>query len=167
PEDALVAYDKVLMLDPANANGLLYRGRLLRQLGRTEEAIGTWQEICQRTPQNADAWYELVFMLATAERDGEALAALDAAEAVLPAPPASGVRLGLAAQAGQFPDRAVTLFERAMSAEPREASHRARLGQNYLRRGILDGAFHHLLASRELKPNDVPVARQLVETVHG
>ncbi|MEI8153759.1 MAG: tetratricopeptide repeat protein, partial [Hyphomicrobiales bacterium] len=166
-QDALAAYDKVLTLDPTNSNGLLYRGRLLRQLGRTEEAIRTWQEICERTPQNADAWYELVFMLATMERDGEALAALDTAEAALPTTPASWVRLGLAAQAGQFNERAVNFFERAMAAEPQEAGHRARLGQHYLRRGILDGAFHHLLASRELKPNDVPIARQLVETIHG
>lgn len=167
PDEALAAYGKVLELDPANANGLLYRGRLLRQLGRSEEAIRTWQEICRRTPRNADAWFELIFMLATAERDSEALAALDDAEAALPATPASWVRLGLAAQAGQFNDRAVGFFERAIAAEPQDASHRARLGQHYLRRGILDGAFHQLVAARELKVKDTAIARQLVDTVHG
>ncbi|MBV8192208.1 MAG: tetratricopeptide repeat protein [Alphaproteobacteria bacterium] len=165
--DALQAYDKVLALDAGNANGQQYRGRLLRQLGRTEEAIRAWQSVCQRSPQNADAWYELVFMLATAERDQEALAVLDEAESVLPPTPAIWVRLGLAAQAGQFNDRAVQLFERAIAAEPQDPAHRARLGQHYLRRGILDGAFHNLLASRELKPNELSVARQLVETVHA
>lgn len=165
--EALETYDKVLAVDAENANGLQYRGRLLRQLGRTEEAIRVWQKVCDRSPQNADAWYELVFMLATAERDDEAIAALDRAEAVLPATAASWMRLGLAAQAGQFSERAVDYFERAIAAEPQEPSHRARLGQHYLRRGVLDGAFHHLLASRELKPNDLPVARQLVETVHA
>lgn len=167
PNEALAAYGKVLELDPANANGLLYRGRLLRQLGRSEEAIRTWQEICRRTPRNGDAWYELIFMLATAERDAEALAALDDAEAALPATPASWVRLGQAAQAGQFNDQAVCFFERAIAAEPQDAGHRTRLGQHYLRRGILDGAFHQLLAARELKVKDAAVARQLVETVHG
>jgi glycosyltransferase involved in cell wall biosynthesis/tetratricopeptide (TPR) repeat protein len=164
--DALAAYAKVLAIDPGDANALLYRGRLLRQLGRTEEAIAAWREVCARSPQNADAWYELVFMLAGAERDGEALAALDAAEAALPASPASWTRLGLAAQAGQFHDRAIGHFERAIAAEPHEAGHRARLGQHYARQGIVDGAFHHLLASRELKPDDVAVTRQLVDTVH-
>lgn len=164
--DALAAYEKVLAIDPADANALLYRGRLLRQLGRTAEAIEAWRAVSERSPQNADAWYELVFMLAGAERDGEALAALDAAEAALPASPASWARLGLAAQAGQFHDRAIGHFERAVAAEPHEAGHHARLGQYYYRQGIVDGAFHHLLASRELKPDDVAVTRQLVDTVH-
>jgi glycosyltransferase involved in cell wall biosynthesis/tetratricopeptide (TPR) repeat protein len=167
PEEALRTYDKVLILDPANANGLLYCGRLLRQLGRTEEAIHAWQQVCQRAPQNADAWYELIFMLATAERDAEALAALDNAEQALPATPASWIKLGLAAQAGQFNDRAVDLFERAIAAEPNEAIYRAHLGQHYLKRGILDGAFRHLLDARELKPAGVMVARQLVDTIHA
>ena len=56
---------------------------------------------------------------------------------------------------------------RAIAAEPQEAGHRARLGQHYLRRGILDGAFHNLLAGRELKPKEVSITRQLVETVRG
>lgn len=165
-DDALAAYEKILALDAADANALLYRGRLLRQLGRTGEAIEAWRNVCARSPKNADAWHELVFMLATAERDAEALGALDAAEAALPALPASWTRLGLAAQAGQFHDRAVKHFERAIAAEPHEASHHARLGQHYFRQGIVDGAFHHLLASRELRPTDLEVTKQLVDTVH-
>jgi len=166
-EKALAAFDKVLALDGMNANAQQHRGRLLRQLGRTEEAIRMWQESCQRNPANPDAWYELVFMLATAERDAEALAALDKAEAILPATPAVWSRLAQAAQAGQFDERAVGLFEKAIAAQPLDPGHRARLGQHYLRRGVLDGAFHQLLASRELKPQDVGVARQLVETVQA
>ena len=166
-EKALEAYEKVLRLDPANTNAQQHRGRLLRQLGRTEEAIRAWRDSCQRSPSNPDGWYELVFMLATAERDTEALAALDRAEASLPATPAAWIRLGQAAQAGQFDERAVSFFEKAVAAQPRDAGHRAKLGQHYLRRGVLDGAFHQLLASRELKPQDVGVARQLVETVQG
>jgi len=166
-EEALETYEKVLNLAPGNLNGLQYRGRLLRQIGRLEEAIQTWQKACDADPHNADSWYELVFMLATAERDVEALDALDRAEATLPATPASWAKLGLAAQAGQFDERAVHYFERAAKAEPTDSAHHARLGQHYLRRGILDGAFHHLLASRELKPNDLPVARQLVASTQA
>lgn len=165
-DDAAVAYQKVLALDPANGNALLYRGRLLRQLGRSEEAIEAWRDICARTPQNADAWHELVFMLGSAERDAEALIALDAGEAALPASPASWIRLGLAAQAGQFHDRAVSYFQRAVEAEPNEPSHHARLGDHFFRQGVVDGAFHHLLASRELKPGDMSVTKQLVDTMH-
>lgn len=165
-EDALLAYEKVLALDSGNSSALVSRGRLLRQLGRVSEAIDMWQRICRQTPGNSTAWYELIFMLASAERDDEALAALNSAEAALPAMAASWARLGQAAQAGQFHDRAVAYFERAIAAEPDDAGFRARLGEHYARRGIVDGAFHHLLASRELRPGDVAVARQLVEVVH-
>jgi glycosyltransferase involved in cell wall biosynthesis/tetratricopeptide (TPR) repeat protein len=165
-DEALDSYAKVLALDPTNANALLYSGRLLRQLGRSQEAINAWSKVCAQTPGNADAWYELVFMLATAERDAEALAALDKAEAALPAVVATWVKLGLAAQAAQFHDRAVDYFEKATTAEPTAAIHHTRLGQHYFRQGVVDGAFHHLLAGRELKPSDVSVAKQLVDTVH-
>jgi glycosyltransferase involved in cell wall biosynthesis/tetratricopeptide (TPR) repeat protein len=164
--DALNTYDKVLVLAPTDANALLYRGRLLRQIGRTAEAIDTWRSICSRFPHNADAWHELVFLLASAERDAEALAALDAAETALPESPTSWTRLGLAAQAAQFHDRAVHYFERAIAAEPQEASHHGHLGEHYARQGIVDGAFHHLLASRELRPGDIDVTKQLVRTIH-
>lgn len=166
-EEALTAYRKVLAIEPTNANAILYSGRLLRQLRRTEEAIDTWQKAVRQLPQNADAWYELVVMLARAERDAEALAALTAAEAALPASVPSWVRLGQAAQAAQFHDRAVSYFEAAIAAEPQQAAHHARLGQHYFRQGVIDGAFHHLLASRERKAADVAVAKQLVDTVHA
>lgn len=166
-DEALAAYRKALAIEPTNANAFLYSGRLLRQLGRTEEAIETWQKAVRQLPQNADVWYELVFALARAEHDTEALAALAAADAALPASVASWVRLGQAAQAGQFHDRAIDYFKKAITAEPQQAAHHARLGQHYLRQGVIDGAFHHLLASRERKPADVAVAKQLVDTVHA
>lgn len=165
-EEALATYKKVLHLDPINANALLYRGRLLRQLGRSEEAIETWRRVCLQTPQNADAWHELVFLLATADRDADALAALDEAEKALTSSPATWARLGLAAQAGQFYQRAINYLERAVAAEPHDASYHALLGQHYLRQGIADKAFRHLLASRETEPSDVKVAKQVVDTIH-
>lgn len=165
-DDALAAYRKVLAIEPGNVNALIYSGRLLRQLGQVEEAIETWQKAVKHVPQNADAWYELVFLLARSERDAEAVAALDAADVALPASVASWMRLGMAAQAAQFHDRAVRYFEQAIAAEPQEAAHHARLGQHYFRQGVVDGAFHSLLASRERKPTDITVAKQLVDTVH-
>jgi tetratricopeptide (TPR) repeat protein len=166
-DEALDAFRGVLTLDSGNANALLYRGRLLRQLGRVEEAIGAWREVCATAPHNADAWHELVFMLATAEREQEALEALDAARAALPDTPQSWTRLGLAAQAGKLDQQAVAYFERAIAAEPHEAKHHAQLGLHYRRQGVLDGAFHHLLSSRELNPGNVPVAKHLAETVRN
>jgi glycosyltransferase involved in cell wall biosynthesis/tetratricopeptide (TPR) repeat protein len=164
--DALDTYRQVLELDPTNGNALLYRGRLLRLLGRIDEAIDAWREASVRMPRNADTWHELVFMLAGAERELEAVAALDAAEEALPASAQSYIRLALTAEAGQFHDRAVAYFTRAIADEPDQPSHQGHLGEYYFRQGILDGAFHHLLASRELNPTELSVTKRLVETVH-
>lgn len=165
-DEALLTYDKVATLDPANINAQLYRGRLLRRHERTGEAIEHWRHFCEKSPGNAVAWHELIYMLASAERDDEAVAALAEAEASLPPTAGSWVELGLAAQAAQLDPQAVHYFERAIAADPQPAVPHARLGSFYARRGIVDGAFHHLLASRELFPGDVAVTRQLVDTVH-
>jgi glycosyltransferase involved in cell wall biosynthesis/Flp pilus assembly protein TadD len=165
-DDALATYGKALAINPYDANAQLNRGRLLRRLGRLDEAIAAWRSVCERSPQNPDAWHELVFMLAGAERDDEAVAALDEAEAALSPSPHSWMRLGRAAQAAQLDDRAVGYFRRAIEAEPSEFSHLACLGQHYRQRGVMDGAFHALAAARQLRPADVEVARNLVDTIH-
>ena len=165
-EEALTAYEKVLVLDPRNVNALLYRGRMLWQdFGRPEDAIEQWRTACAADPLNAAVWNELVFILATTDHYTEALAALDAAEQALPAAPATWVQLANTAGAGQFDERAVAYFNRAIEAEPDNAAHRAALGFHYARLGILGGAFRHLLDSREMKPTELPVAKRLVETV--
>jgi glycosyltransferase involved in cell wall biosynthesis/tetratricopeptide (TPR) repeat protein len=165
--EALSAYEKVLELDGGNANALLYRGRLLRRVGRIEDSIAQWRRVSAMVPQNADAWHELVYMLATAEREGEALEALDAAEAALEPSARIAARLANTAAVAQFHDRAVRYFERAIAAEPTEAVHFAQLGQYYFQQGVADGAFHYLLDSRDLRPADLPVAKRLVEVVHA
>jgi glycosyltransferase involved in cell wall biosynthesis/cytochrome c-type biogenesis protein CcmH/NrfG len=164
-EEALAAYGKVLELDQHNANALLYRGRLLRQLGRSDEAIEAWQEVARKHPQSMDAWYELIFMLSTADRDAEAVAAFESAERALPPSAASWLRLGAAAHAGQFHDRAVEYFERAIAADRNNATTYAVVGQHYQRQGLVNRAFAHLLASRELDPTDVTVAKDLIATI--
>ncbi|HXE16885.1 MAG TPA: tetratricopeptide repeat protein [Stellaceae bacterium] len=166
-EDALSAYDKVLAVDPANVNALLYRGRMLWQdFGRPDEAIAQWRTACATDPANTLFWNELVFTLAKADRESEALAALDAAEQALPATSASWIALARTAEASLFNERAVAYLHRAIAAEPNDASHRAALGFYHARQGMLRGALRHLLDSRDMNPVDIPVAKQLVETVH-
>jgi hypothetical protein len=62
-----------------------------------------------------------------------------------------------------FDSRAVEYFERAIASEPDNAGHRAEFGLYYFRLGMLDGAFHNLLDSRERDPRNVQVARRLFD----
>jgi glycosyltransferase involved in cell wall biosynthesis/tetratricopeptide (TPR) repeat protein len=165
-EDALASYDSALEIEPANAKALLRRVRLLLRLGRAGDAIAQWRERCRKAPRNADAWRELIFLLAGADREPEARTALAAAAAALPISAETNIRLAEAAQAAQLHDEAVHYFECAIAEDPNDADFHARLGQYYFDQGIVDGAFHRLLRSRELRPTDVTVAKRLVETVH-
>lgn len=163
-EEARESYDQALALEPDNITALGYRGRLLRTLGQVDASIAAFHRICELDPRNAQAWRELVFYLAGAERETEALATLDEAEAALGKTPETWVALGGAAAAALFESRAVAYYERAIAAQPENATYHAQLGLHYLRQGVPDGAFHHLLDSRNRNPGNVEVAKGLFDT---
>ena len=171
-KEAQDLYDKALIREPDNATIMAYRGRMSRARGQVDASIADFRRVCELRPDSAEAWQELIFYLAGAEREEEALAALRDAEAVLGDAPSALTVLGRAAASALFHDRAVSYFERAIAAEPQNAAHRAQLGMYYFRQGIIDGAFHHLLDSRELHPldsrqlsaGDIEVGRALFDT---
>jgi tetratricopeptide (TPR) repeat protein/glycosyltransferase involved in cell wall biosynthesis len=163
-QEAREYYDRALILEPDNITALGYRGRLLRALAQVDASIADFRRICELDPGNAQAWRELIFWLAGAEREAEALAALDDAEAALGKTPQTWMALGAAAASALFEDRAIAYYRRAIAAEPENPACHAQLGLHYLRQGVPDGAFHHLLDSRELDPRNVEVARGLFDT---
>jgi len=165
--EAVELYERVLALAPDNITALGYRGRLLRTLGQVDGAIADFRRICALEPGNAGAWHELIFYLAGAEREAEALAALENAEAALGETPEAWIKLALAAAAALFDGRAVVFFERAIAAQPENPTYHGQFGLYYFRQGVLDGAFHHLLDSRELEPGNIEVARGLFDTTRG
>ena len=160
-------YTRALTLDPDNVTALGYRGRLFRARGQVERAIADFHRICELEPSNAGAWHELIFQLAGAERESEALSMLTKAEQALGDTPQAWMALAHAAAAALFEPRAITYFERAIAAEPENATYQARLGLHYLRQGVLDGALKHLLDSRDLDPKNVDVAKGLFDTTRA
>jgi glycosyltransferase involved in cell wall biosynthesis/Tfp pilus assembly protein PilF len=166
-DEAQAYYDMALALDAANVTALGYRARLLRTRGQVDAAIVDFRRICKLEPTNAGAWHELIFQLAGAEREEEALAALGDAEVALGDTPQTWSILARACAAALFDDRAIDLFERAIAAEPANAQYRAQFGLYFHRQGILDKAFHTLLDSRELDPRNVQVARRLFDVTRA
>lgn len=162
-QEAEELYSRALALDSDNVTALGYRARLLRTRGQVDGAIADFYRICELEPSNADAWHELIFQLAGAEREAEALAALTSAEKALGNTPEAWMVLGRAAAAALFEDRAIAYFERAIAAQPDNPAHRAQLGLHYSRQGVVDGALHHLLDSRDLDAKNVEVAKGLFD----
>ena len=154
-QEAQESYEQALALNPDDINALGYLGRLLRTIGQVDASIAAFRRVCDLDPRNIPAWRELIFYLAGAEREAEALAALDEAEVALGETPETWVALGSAAEAALFGTRAIAYFERAIAARPDSAEFHAQLGLYYFRQGILDGALHHLLDSRDIDPGDV------------
>lgn len=157
-------FARTLEREPDNATVYAYRGRLLRSRGQVDASIADFRRVCALRPESAEAWQELVFYLANAEREEEALATLAEARATLGDIPESLVVLGRAAAAAQMDARAVDYFQQAIAAQPANASFHAELGLHYFRQGVIDGALHHLLDARDLDPRDLKVARALFDT---
>ena len=166
-KEAEELYSRALTLDHDNVTALGYRGRLFRARGQVDGAIADFYRICELEPSNASAWHELIFQLAGAERESEALAMLTKAEQALGDTPQAWMALAHAAAAALFEHRAIAYFERAIAAEPENATYHARLGLHYLRQGVLDGALNHLLDSRDLDPKNVDVAKGLFDTTRA
>ncbi|QAY76392.1 50S ribosomal protein L11 methyltransferase [Sphingosinicella sp. BN140058] len=73
PEDALVAWDQLLAIDPDHAVALHEQGLTLHWLGRTAEAIAMLERACAVDPDNAVKIGNLAVVLADAGRSLEAL----------------------------------------------------------------------------------------------
>jgi glycosyltransferase involved in cell wall biosynthesis/tetratricopeptide (TPR) repeat protein len=174
-QEAIESYDRVLALDPDHITAHGYRGRVLRTLGQVDASIAAFRRVCELDPKNIPAWRELIFYLASAEREAEALAALENAEAALGKTPETWIALGSAAEAALFGERAIAYYQRAIAAQPDNAEFHAELGLYYFRQGILDKALRHLLDSRDIDPGDVrhlkPInieaARRLFDTTRA
>lgn len=150
--------------EPENATVYAYRGRLLRARRQIDASVADFRRVCALRPDSAEAWQELVYCLASAEREEEALVALAEARETLGDTPESLVVLGRAAAAAQMDARAVEYFQQAIAAGPTDAACHAELGLYYFRQGVLDGALHHLLDARDLDSRDTKVARALFDT---
>ena len=56
-EDALIAYDKALELDPKHVSAWNNKGIVLSRLKRFEESIGCYDKAIDLNPEYANAWY--------------------------------------------------------------------------------------------------------------
>lgn len=56
-EDALIAYDKALEIDPNHTSAWNNKGIVLARLKRYEEAIACYDKAIETDPKYANAWY--------------------------------------------------------------------------------------------------------------
>ena len=83
-DDALAAYERVLVLKPALADGWLCRGNILNILKRHDEAFAAYERALDLKPDLAEAWLGRGNVLSKFKRYDDALAAYDRALALKP-----------------------------------------------------------------------------------
>lgn len=79
PNDALVAADEVLALEPDNAQAWFHRGNALAELGRHPQALAAFEKVCALDPGQAPAWSQRGAILRECGRLDEAARAFEQA----------------------------------------------------------------------------------------
>lgn len=74
-QDAIVCWDKVLMVEPDNAELLALKALTLQELEEWEAANAAWDRVVELLPDNHDAWIQKGITLQKLERYEEAIAA--------------------------------------------------------------------------------------------
>lgn len=142
-EQARVAYEQALQIDPKHTPAYQGLGRLYVDLEDTGHAVETYQKGLKALPKEAALWYELGMVQGRRKEWGPALESLRKAAELQPANQqyANGLGYGLA-RAGQY-DEALASFQR-VNGEGRAHYKLARmlqhLGQNDLARRHLEVA---------------------------
>jgi tetratricopeptide (TPR) repeat protein len=83
-DDALAALDSALRVAPGYEPALSFKGSVLLQFRRVEEAEGTFEDFLRAHPENATAWKNYGFVLKTVGKFGEAVAAYRTSVAMEP-----------------------------------------------------------------------------------
>lgn len=141
--------------------------RLLRELGRTEQALQLLQKNAPKFPGNADWAYETAITLVYLNRRDEAIEAYGATLALRPTPQAH-VELGMLLierRTGDDVPRARDLVEKALAAEPENATFHAALGEIQALQGDLEGAGRSLRRALELTDPKGDYAKILSERI--
>ncbi len=118
---ALADLQRAIAWDPFSPPFRLAAAEVLQQMGRTNEAIGTLQELCRRDPQSEEGEFKLGLALADNGRIAEAATAFREAAKLGPNDALAWYNLGLAASAlGQVEDSLAAL-DRAAALVPADA----------------------------------------------
>ena len=117
-EEALITYEQVLQLDPANSYAANCSGNALYKLGRFERAHLAYQQATQLDPQEAIFHYNQGCTLACLDRHEEALAAFEQAIRLDPSDAYAHNNAGNALYRLHRYERSLAAYERAIQLDP-------------------------------------------------
>lgn len=114
---ALDRVDALLEADPENPELLALRGRALEGVGRTDDAVGSYQRAIAVAPEWGPAYLQLGLLYLDQERISVALSPLQRAAELLPDVPLAQVLAGVALRENGRLDESVAAFDRALALD--------------------------------------------------
>lgn len=153
PDKALSAVEAFLALHPEEVSGHLVRARLLKGLGRKEEAIGAYERILSLKPDDRET-YRVLAPLYEENQPAKALLAYRHLTELSPNDAEPFLKLSnLLLQQGDE-ESAIPVLTKALEIEPRRAHEQIALARMLAKRNRLEEAILHFLLATEIQPDD-------------
>jgi tetratricopeptide (TPR) repeat protein len=150
--EALMACDRVIDLQPANASAWSEKGFLLNLLGRHAEALKAFERATELDPENAFAWSDKGFTLEILGRHAEALKACEQATKLDPKDAFAWSRMGCTLNILGRHAEALKACEQATELDPENAYSWENRGRAKIGLGQFEGAIQDLRQAIALKP---------------
>ena len=152
--------------NPGDIEAGVKLGQALRQLGRTEEAYNTLQQVLALRPDNVDALLECARAAIAGNQGFFAIAPAQKAEALRPKDWRAPSLLGVAYEQTRQPELALAAHQRALALAPDNASALSNLGMFYAAQGDT-GQAETLLRKAAAEPDATTLVRQNLALILG
>jgi tetratricopeptide (TPR) repeat protein len=151
-EDALVAYEKAIALQPTLVSAWIGKEKALRRLKRYDEALVASEQALKLAPEDSSAWFELATVLMEMQRYSEALKAFNKSIKLAPEKGSTWkYRSYVLTKLGRYPD-ALTSFEKAQQLSPTSGGVYYNKAYLLMSQEQIDQAIEHLQRSIDLHP---------------
>jgi Flp pilus assembly protein TadD len=161
---ARAAFEKAVALKPDNGIAQMNLGQVLVATGDVEKAASHLDRAIQlldASDETADARYMRAKLFAARNEPEKASEQLEKAVSIRPAFAEAWSDLGQARSAMEDDAGALTAFEHAVRANPKDSVAQYRLGAAYLKQTKAHLAVDHLKAAHELSPEDQSILNSL------
>jgi tetratricopeptide (TPR) repeat protein len=160
-DEAAIHFQKILEVQPQNAEARNNLGNVLFQKGRVDEAVADYQKALEINPKFALARYNLGVAFLQSGRVHDAVGDFQKAVKIAPDFAKAHYNLGIAlVQLGQVSD-AVVHYNKALEINPNYAESEYNLGIALLQIGRLDEAVSHYNKALVINPNYVEAHNNL------
>ncbi len=152
-DNALLAYDNAIELDPSNTNAWINKGNALNELGRYNESLQAYDRAIEIDPNSTNAWISKGNALNDQGWFEESLQAYDRAIEINPNSTNAWISKGLALNGHGMYEDAIAAMDKAIEINPGDADSWINKGLALYDQGRYDEAVQAYDRAIEINPN--------------